>query len=339
MIAGHRAKWRENGDGEAEMKGGAVLAGAVIAGILLSGGVMAEPTGACVELVQRLERQAVINRRYGCKLAGEAWRGGATAERAAALRRCAADTRAGLARRAFQRSGELESCLIARLEAGRKSTPAVSQWSTRQREQADDSGAAADGGGLRQVGKTPADTGPGDVLPLGEGGTGDRRVEDQAAMPGGREESARRVRELLAGSPVVKPTSTQPPTDVSREFRAGLAWSYGGAIEGMHCVKWEEPSDPHDWDDNYLCSGRDFGFKWSYRGPIQGRGLRCIQVKEPSDPHFWHDNYFCWPRDLNVSFRFSSSGRIPNWGCVAVVEPSDPHTWADNFLCYRQESE
>jgi len=60
-----------------------------------------------------------------------AGRRGATTEHAGALRRCAADTRAGLARRAFQRSGELESCLVARLEAGTRSTPAVSQWSTR----------------------------------------------------------------------------------------------------------------------------------------------------------------------------------------------------------------
>ena len=146
------------------MKGGAVLAGAVIAGILLSGDVMAEPTGACVELVQRLERQAVISRRYGCNLMGEAWRGGATTERAGALRRCAADTRAGLARRAFRRSGELETCLVGRLEAGKKSTPAFSQWSTRQRERTNGGGAAG-GAGLRQVGKTPADTGPGDTLP------------------------------------------------------------------------------------------------------------------------------------------------------------------------------
>ena len=320
------------------MKAGAILAGVVITGMLLAGGAAAEPGDACIALIERLERQAVINRSYRCNLDGEAWRGGLHGERLEALRRCAAATRTGLARRADRRAGELEGCLVARVEARKKSAPAVSQWSTRQGKRTDGGGAAAGGAGLRPVGKTPADTGPGELLPLREGEVRDRRVDDEAAMPRGREESARRVRELLAGSPVVKPASA-PPADVSREFGAGLAWSYAGAIEGMHCVKWEEPSDPHDWDDNYLCAARDFGFRWSFRGPIQGRGLRCIQVKEPSDPHFWHDNYFCWPRDLNVSFRFSSSGRIPNWGCVAVVEPSDPHTGADNFLCYRQETE
>jgi hypothetical protein len=294
------------------MKAGAILAGVVITGMLLAGGAAAEPGDACIALIERLERQAVINRSYGCNLDGEAWWGGLHGERPEALRRCAVATRAGLSRRADRRAGELEGCLVARVEARKKSTPAVSQ--------------------------TPADTGPAELLPQREGAVRDRRVDDDVAMPRGREESARRVRELLAGSPVVKPASA-PPADASREFRAGLAWSYAGPIEGMHCVNWEEPSDPHDWDDNYLCAARDFGFRWSFRGPIQGRGLRCIQVKEPSDPHFWHDNYFCWPRDLNVSFRFSSSGRIPNWGCVAVVEPSDPHTWSDNFLCYRQETD
>jgi len=83
-----------------------------------------------------------------------------------------------------------------------------------------------------------------------------------------------------------------------------------------------------------LCTERDVGFQWSFRGPILGRGLKCIQVREKSDPHDWHDNYFCWPRDLNVAFRFSATGRIAGQRCVAIVEPSDPHTWRDNYLCH-----
>ncbi|MGI9480090.1 MAG: hypothetical protein ACR2PI_25540 [Hyphomicrobiaceae bacterium] len=146
---------------------------------------------------------------------------------------------------------------------------------------------------------------------------------------------AERIKELLAEGPRLKPVAGLglPPLR-DRTFRAGLVWSYGGPIAGMHCVQWDEPNDPHMWFDNYLCSERDVGFKWSHRGPILGRGLKCIQVREKSDPNDWHNNYFCWPRDLAVTFRFSASGRLPGMNCVAIVEPSDPHTWRDNYLCH-----
>jgi hypothetical protein len=32
-------------------------------------------------------------------------------------------------------------------------------------------------------------------------------------------------------------------------------------------------------------------FQWSSSGPIQGKS--CIQIIEPSDPHTWQDNYLC----------------------------------------------
>ena len=148
--------------------------------------------------------------------------------------------------------------------------------------------------------------------------------------------SGNRIKELLAEGPRLNTAARRndPPRRRDREFRSGLVWSYAGPIEGMHCVQWREPSDPHKWDDNYLCTERDVGFQWSFRGPILGRGLKCIQVNEKSDPHDWHDNYFCWPRDLKVTFRFSATGRIAGQRCVAIVEPSDPHTWRDNYLCH-----
>lgn len=147
------------------------------------------------------------------------------------------------------------------------------------------------------------------------------------------------IKELLAGGPRLKPVvGIGLPPLRDRSFRAGLVWSYAGRIAGMHCVQWREPSDPHKWDDNFLCTERDVGFKWSFRGPILGRGLKCIQVREKSDPHDWHDNYFCWPRDLAVTFRFSASGRLPGMRCVAIVEPSDPHTWRDNYLCHERKA-
>jgi len=158
-----------------------------------------------------------------------------------------------------------------------------------------------------------------------------------AGSPDGKS-SGERIKELLAAGPRLKPVAGDglPPLR-DRTFRAGLMWSYAGPLSGMHCVQWNEPSDPHQWDDNYLCSERDVGFKWSHRGPILGRGLKCIQVREKSDPHDWHNNYFCWPRDLAVTFRFSASGRVPGMRCIAIVEPSDPNTWRDNYLCHERK--
>lgn len=160
----------------------------------------------------------------------------------------------------------------------------------------------------------------------------ERRASERAAASG------RRIRELLAEGPRIDPAAIGGSGAGARDrrFRSGLMWSYAGPIAGMHCLQWREPSDPHKWDDNYLCTERDFGFQWSFRGPVLGRGLKCIQVREKSDPHDWHDNYFCWPRDLAVNFRFSATGRIPGMRCIAIVEPSDPHTWRDNYLCHER---
>ena len=164
-------------------------------------------------------------------------------------------------------------------------------------------------------------------------GTNERVGEDRP----GRSQTGDRVRELLGNRSeplVARPLRGRSNQNV-QELLNGLVWSFAGPIEGMHCVQWREPSDPHNWNDNFLCSERNAGFQWSFRGPILGRGLKCIQVNEKADPHDWHDNYFCWPRDLKVRFRFSSTGRIHGFRCLAIIEPSDPHTWHDNYLCHR----
>ena len=278
---------------------------------------------SCTVIVQRLQRQDEINRGYACRLSGEAWRAGDT---------CSADTHQTLARLAAQRAAGLEACLTERLAGSRPMPPAVSQWSRRGKATDDAAPSKA------QADMRPAGTRTNDEISAGPAPLG--AEADVPADAAARAQSARRVRDLLARSPTpASDGASRPASSVAREFRSGLAWSYGGTISGMHCTKWEEPSDPHDWFDNYLCAARDLGFKWSFRGPIQGRGLKCIQVNEPSDPHFWHDNYFCWPRDLNVNFRFSPAGRIPGLDCLAIIEPSDPHTWRDNFLCYREASD
>ena len=167
-----------------------------------------------------------------------------------------------------------------------------------------------------------------------------RRASAYEKLAEERRRSGERVRDLLERSPVARRLkSAKPgpaPASVMQESIAPeLTWSFAGPIDGKFCVQWNEPSDPHNWDDNYLCSERDLKFQWSFRGAITGRGLNCTQVKEAADPHTWHDNFFCWPRNLGIEFRFSSSGRLYGYRCVAIIEPSDPHTWYDNYLCHR----
>ena len=42
-------------------------------------------------------------------------------------------------------------------------------------------------------------------------------------------------------------------------------WNSAGPIGGKHCVQWHEPSDyAGTWHDNYLCTDRYWGFRWSY---------------------------------------------------------------------------
>ena len=84
-----------------------------------------------------------------------------------------------------------------------------------------------------------------------------------------------------------------------------MRWSFAGPIQGMKCTQINEDSDPHSWDDNYLCVPQDspLDFQWSMGGPISG--IACIQWLEPSDTwaitgHTWQDNYLCAARSENV---------------------------------------
>ena len=102
----------------------------------------------------------------------------------------------------------------------------------------------------------------------------------------------------------------------------------------MACTQINEPSDPHTWQDNFLCARRDFGIRWSYAGPIAG--MQCTQIIEPAEParHTWRDNYLCVPPGSPIHFTWSYAGAVPGMQCVQFLEPSDPHTWQDNFLCW-----
>jgi hypothetical protein len=109
-----------------------------------------------------------------------------------------------------------------------------------------------------------------------------------------------------------------------------LYWSSAGPIAGKHCISVNEPSDPHTWNDNYLCTDRDYGFKWSYVG--LNPGMYNIRINEPSDPHMWYDNYLGTP--IYYGYEWSYGGPIANKQCVQIAENSDPHTWNDNYICW-----
>lgn len=255
----------------------------------------AQAVADCVALDERLQRQDRIRGFYGCAMRSQ---DRAAHRRTLAMRRCQRGDQARLRDLAEQQAEALERCVAAQI-------------------------------GIEEGPRRNADARAAKLKPASKVTTPDRDERITA--------SGERVKELLAQRPKLsasKAREDDQPRWRDREFRSGLVWSYAGRIEGMHCVQWREPSDPHKWDDNYLCTERDVGLQWSFRGPILGRGLKCIQVNEKSDPHDWHDNYFCWPRDLKVTFRFSSAGRIPGQRCIAIVEPSDPHTWRDNYLCH-----
>ena len=76
---------------------------------------------------------------------------------------------------------------------------------------------------------------------------------------------------------------------------------------------------------------RDPGIIWSERRPIDN--MRCTLVNEPSDPHCWDDNYLCVPEKSPLHFKWSHRWPIPNSYCMQWVENSDPHYWHDNYLC------
>jgi hypothetical protein len=115
---------------------------------------------------------------------------------------------------------------------------------------------------------------------------------------------------------------------VKRDFH--FKFSTSGTVADMNCTQINEPTDPHSWSDNYLCSERNLGIKWSSSGPISG--MTCINVTEGADPASWGDNYLCTPENWGLSW--SSTGIPAGKECVSFNEPSDPYWWNDNYLCW-----
>lgn len=110
-----------------------------------------------------------------------------------------------------------------------------------------------------------------------------------------------------------------------------IVWSPDGPVAGMTCTQWKEPSDPHSWGDNFLCTTRSEDIRWSADGPIAG--MRCTQIYESRDPHF-NNNYLCVPNESALNFVWSESGNMSDMYCVRTDEPKDKHSWDDNYLCW-----
>ena len=113
-----------------------------------------------------------------------------------------------------------------------------------------------------------------------------------------------------------------------------LRFSHSGTLGGMHCTSMNEPSDPHTWNDNYLCSNENLGMKFATAGATPG--MDCTRIHEGSDiAGTWGDNYMCLPKSSKVRLHWSSAGPIAGKACIAVNEPAEPAetTWSDNFIC------
>jgi len=112
-----------------------------------------------------------------------------------------------------------------------------------------------------------------------------------------------------------------------------FTFSCDGPQPNQRCVNVNEPGDPDSWSDNYFCSTKDVGLKWSFSGPLEG--LDCTPVREAAEAHAqaWSDNVLCVPKQSPWKLSFSSAGPIAGRDCVQWNEPSDPHSWNDNYLC------
>jgi hypothetical protein len=110
-----------------------------------------------------------------------------------------------------------------------------------------------------------------------------------------------------------------------------------GTLAGKSCVNVNEPSDPDTWSDNFFCTDRDVGMRWSYAGPIAG--MTCTNVAESAEARAaeWADNFLCVPLEAPVRFSWSSAGPIAGRTCVRWFEHADTSaTWLDNWMCVEE---
>jgi hypothetical protein len=140
--------------------------------------------------------------------------------------------------------------------------------------------------------------------------------------------------EYQGGGPGGGPCSAPPPPPPCDTSAGPFTFSCDGTQSGMACVNVNEPADPDTWNDNFFCSEREFGMRWSYTGPIAG--MDCANVAEAAEfhPEAWADNFLCTPPQSPWKFSWSSAGPIAGRSCVHWNETADPESWGDNYLCF-----
>lgn len=139
--------------------------------------------------------------------------------------------------------------------------------------------------------------------------------------------------EYFGGGPGGGPCEAPPPPPPCDRTAGPLTFSCDGPQVGLACLNVNEPSDPHTWNDNYLCTAQPLGLRWSYAGPLEG--MTCTNTPEAaeSNPGAWADNYFCAPPQSPWRFIWSSAGPLAGKHCVHWNETADPDSWHDNYLC------
>eukprot|EP00118_Oscarella_pearsei_P022172 m.253094 g.253094 ORF g.253094 m.253094 type:complete len:2506 (+) comp40365_c0_seq1:62-7579(+) len=87
------------------------------------------------------------------------------------------------------------------------------------------------------------------------------------------------------------------------------------------------------WGRYVVCTCKDYGWKWSNNGPIDG--MRCTAVVEPEKKYWGENHNVCLPRWFPFHLVWSHNG-LPNGfdqnDCVEWNVPGDG-SWNRNYLC------
>lgn len=136
-------------------------------------------------------------------------------------------------------------------------------------------------------------------------------------------------------SAVGEPAPLSEPQLIQPAAISEFHWSYNGIIAGKTCIAMHEPDDPYAWEDNYLCTDRDFRLTWLNAGAANS-GPNCTRMFEDSGLAAWDNNFLCAASDIGL--RWSNAGPIAGMQCLKINEPSEPteYTWEDNYLCLPQ---
>ncbi|XP_065843026.1 uncharacterized protein [Oscarella lobularis] len=113
-----------------------------------------------------------------------------------------------------------------------------------------------------------------------------------------------------------------------------LVWTHNGA-EFFQERRWScvgiapsTTSGIDGWDNNYVCSRYDVGFRWSNAGRIDG--MTCTHVDAWDD-----ESYFCVPNgfEYDVTWR---SRRSDRGTCLKWTEP-EQKDWNEKYLCFHKK--